>query len=77
MDFPLSHLLLDSMMMKNNIKKMRLEKNVTQEDLALAVKVSRQTIIAIEKGNYTPSLLLAMQLANFFKVSIEKLFFLA
>ncbi|QQS60814.1 helix-turn-helix transcriptional regulator [Candidatus Falkowbacteria bacterium] len=63
--------------MKNNIKKMRLEKNVTQEDLALAVKVSRQTIIAIEKGNYTPSLLLAMQLANFFKVSIEKLFFLA
>ena len=56
---------------------MRLEKNVTQEDLALAVKVSRQTIIAIEKGNYTPSLLLAMQLANFFKVSIEKLFFLA
>lgn len=63
-------------MMKNNIKKMRLEKNVTQEDLAQAVQVSRQTIIAIEKGNYTPSLLLAMQLASFFKVSIEKLFYL-
>lgn len=76
-DFPLLLLPLDRLpMMKNNLKKMRLEKNVTQEDLAQAVKVSRQTIIAIEKGNYTPSLLLAMQLANFFKVSVEKLFFI-
>lgn len=54
---------------------MRLKKNVTQEELADAVHVSRQTIIAIEKGNYTPSLALAMQLAKFFKVSVEELFY--
>ncbi len=58
----------------NDIKKFRTERNITQEDLARAVKVSRQTIIAIEKGNYVPSLLLAMQLARFFKVSVEELF---
>jgi putative transcriptional regulator len=59
----------------NEIKNMRLKKDVTQEELADAVKVSRQTIIAIEKGNYTPSLALAMQLAKFFKVSVEELFY--
>lgn len=53
---------------------MRQEKNITQEDLAASVNVSRQTIIAIEKGNYTPSLILAMQLAKFFKISVEELF---
>jgi len=47
---------------------------VTQEDLAGAVGVSRQTIIAIEKGNYVPSLLLAMQLTKFFKARVEDLF---
>ena len=59
----------------NEIKNMRLKKNITQEDLALATKVSRQTIVAIEKGNYTPSLMLAMDLAKFFKVPIEDLFY--
>lgn len=47
---------------------------MTQEDLAAAVGVSRQTIIAMEKGNYTPSLMLALQLAQVFKVSVEDLF---
>lgn len=47
---------------------------MTQEDLAASVGVSRQTIIAMEKGNYTPSLMLAMQLAHVFKVSVEELF---
>jgi putative transcriptional regulator len=60
----------------NEIKNMRQNKAVTQEDLAAAIGVSRQTIIAIEKGNYTPSLMLAMQLAKFFKTSIEDLFYL-
>ena len=55
---------------------MREEKGVTQEELARAVEVSRQTIVAIEKGNYTPSLMLAMSLAGFFGVSMEKLFYL-
>ena len=58
----------------NSIKNMRLKKNITQEELAEAVSVSRQTIIAIEKGNYTPSLLLAMNLAQFFNVTVEELF---
>lgn len=59
---------------KNEVYKLRVEKNVTQEDLALAVNVSRQTIIALEKGNYTPSILLAIKIADFFKVSVEKIF---
>lgn len=62
------------MTIANDIKKFRAERNMTQEDLARTVKVSRQTIIAIEKGNYVPSLLLAMQLANFFKMPVEELF---
>lgn len=62
------------MTISNRIKEYRQEKNITQEDLAIAVNVSRQTIIAIEKGNYTPSLLLAMQLARYFKVKVEDLF---
>ena len=53
---------------------MRTARNITQEELAAAVEVSRQTIIAIEKGNYTPSLMLAMMLAKFFRVSVEELF---
>ncbi len=62
------------MTIQNSLKQYRTEKNLTQEELAAAVGVSRQTIIAIEKGNYTPSLLLAMQLAKQFKVAVEQLF---
>lgn len=46
----------------------------TQEELAEAVSVTRQTIIAIEKGNYTPSVLLALKIAHFFKQPVEKVF---
>ena len=59
---------------KNQVYKLRVENNITQEDLALQVHVSRQTIIALEKGNYTPSILLALKIAHFFKVSVEKIF---
>lgn len=59
---------------KNEVSKYRTEKGVTQEDLASKVSVSRQTIIALEKGNYTPSILLALKIAGFFKVPVEKLF---
>ena len=58
----------------NNLKEFRSKNNVTQEQLAEVIGVSRQTIIAIEKGNYIPSLLLAMQLAKFFKLDVEELF---
>jgi putative transcriptional regulator len=59
---------------KNEVEKLRLLAKVTQEDLASNVNVSRQTISALEKGNYTPSVLLAIKIAGFFKVPVEKIF---
>lgn len=47
---------------------------MTQDDLAKAVEVSRQTIVALEKGDYTPSTLLALRLAQVFGVTVEDLF---
>ena len=61
-------------MLLNNLNVLRGRKNVTQEELANKVGVTRQTIIAIEKGNYTPSVLLAIKLAKYFNVSVEDLF---
>lgn len=58
----------------NEVYKLRIQKNVTQEELAEKLSVSRQTIIAIEKGNYTPSVLLAIKIANFFKLTVEQIF---
>jgi putative transcriptional regulator len=58
----------------NKIYEFRTKKGVTQENLAEKVGVSRQTIIAIEKGNYTPSVNLALKFASFFGVSVEKIF---
>lgn len=58
----------------NEVNRLRTEKNVTQEELAEKLKVSRQTIIAIEKGNYTPSVLLALKIADFFKLPVEDIF---
>ncbi len=58
----------------NTVYEMRAKKGLTQEELAEKTGVTRQTIIAIEKGNYTPSVLLALKIANVFKISIEDLF---
>jgi putative transcriptional regulator len=63
------------MHLDNDIKKIRTENNITQEQLAEAVGVSRQTIIAIEKGNYIPSLGLGIKLGEYFKLPVEKIFF--
>jgi putative transcriptional regulator len=60
----------------NFVSKFRSEKSITQEDLANRVGVTRQTIIAIEKGNYTPSVLLALKIAQFFKKPVEEVFYL-
>ena len=60
--------------MKNKIKELRKEKNLRQEDLAEALNVSRQTIVAIENDKYNPSLELAMKLAKFLKIPIEDIF---
>lgn len=61
--------------LENNIRKLRFEKNeMTQEELAQKAGVTRQTIIAIEKGNYSPSLELAFKIALAFEVSISEVF---
>ncbi|MBR5559416.1 MAG: helix-turn-helix transcriptional regulator [Oscillospiraceae bacterium] len=60
--------------MKNNIAELRRAAQITQEDLANAVGVSRQTIISLEGGRYTASLPLAFKLANYFGQPIENIF---
>lgn len=59
---------------RNTVQEYRLKATLTQEDLAEQVGVSRQTIIAIEKGNYTPSVLLALRIAKVFRVALEDIF---
>ncbi|MDD2439485.1 MAG: helix-turn-helix transcriptional regulator [Methanosarcinaceae archaeon] len=61
--------------MKNRLKVFRAMHDLTQEGLAEKVGVTRQTIHAIEKGKYAPSLDLAFRLSRFFEVQIEELFF--
>lgn len=58
----------------NLVQNFRVKRKITQEELAGATGVTRQTIIAIEKGNYTPSVFLALKLAKFFDTTVEKLF---
>jgi putative transcriptional regulator len=58
----------------NKVQHHRTKSNVTQEGLAEAVGVSRQTIIAIEKGHYAPSVLLAMKIARHFGMTVEDIF---
>ena len=60
--------------MKNRIRELRKEKNVTQDDLANAVSVTRQTIISLENGKYNASLQLAHKIAKYFNLSIEDIF---
>jgi len=59
----------------NQVHDLRIAAGATQEELARAVGVTRQTIIAVEKGNYVPSVLLAMKISKFFKKPIEKVFY--
>ncbi len=59
---------------KNSVNQLRLKADVTQEDFATAIGVTRQTVSAIEKGNYTPSVLLALKIARFFKKRVEDIF---
>jgi putative transcriptional regulator len=60
--------------MKNNIKKLRTEKNISQQQLADNLQVSRQTINAIETGKFDPSLTLTIKITRFFKKSLEEIF---
>ncbi len=62
--------------MKNNLKLERARKNLTQQELAEKIKVSRQSINAIEKGKYIPSTVLALKMAKVFETTVENIFYL-
>ena len=62
-------------MIKNNIRRLRFEhEEMTQQALADAVKVSRQTIVAIEKGKYSPSLEVAFKISDVFNIPMDLVF---
>ncbi|MBP7700588.1 helix-turn-helix transcriptional regulator [Candidatus Woesebacteria bacterium] len=63
-----------SVLVFNNIRALRVSKKITQEDLANEIGVTRQTIIAMEKGNYVPSVMLALKISLFFKKPVESIF---
>ncbi|MFA7636560.1 MAG: helix-turn-helix transcriptional regulator [Monoglobales bacterium] len=60
--------------MENRIKEFRKENKITQDELAEAVGVTRQTIISLEAGRYNASLQLAFRIAKYFGTEIEKIF---
>lgn len=60
--------------LNNNIRIQRAIKNISQEELAVAVNVSRKTINTIENSKYVPSTVLAIKLARYFNLKVEELF---
>ena len=60
--------------MDNKIKELRKEKSITQDELALAVGVTRQTVISLENGRYNASLALAYKISKYFGKTIEEVF---
>lgn len=61
-------------LLKNNLEKIRKQHDITQEELAKKLEVSRQTIGSLENGRYNPSIILAFKISKLFKVSIEEIF---
>ncbi|MFA6808795.1 MAG: helix-turn-helix transcriptional regulator [Eubacteriales bacterium] len=62
--------------MRNNIKQLRKDKGLRQEDMAVSLNISRQTIIAIENNKYNPTLELAIKMARLLYTTVEELFIL-
>jgi putative transcriptional regulator len=60
--------------MRNRVREQRIARAMSQAELASALGVSRQTVISIESGRYSPSLPLAFQIARFFELPVEKMF---
>lgn len=60
--------------MKNRLEELRKARNISQEELAAALEVSRQTIGSLERGRYNPSILLAFKIARYFALTIEDIF---
>ncbi len=58
----------------NNVRQARVSLKMTQDELAEKINATRQTVIAIEKGNYTPSVLLALKIADIIGKKVEELF---
>jgi putative transcriptional regulator len=59
---------------RNSVRRHRLTRDMTQNELAELLGVTRQTVLSIEKGKYTPSVALALRLAEIFAVGVETLF---
>ena len=59
---------------KNRVEEFRRTRNLSQEELAGFLQVSRQTVSSIENGKYNPSITLAFKIANFFETTIEQIF---
>ena len=55
--------------MNNRVEELRKARDVTQEELALALEVSRQTVSSLEKGRYNPSIILAFRISRYFSLS--------
>ena len=69
---------LTTLKLKNNLRRCRFDNDeMSQEDLALEIGVTRQTIHSIEKEKFVPSTLLALKLAKFFNKSVEEIFYLS
>lgn len=64
------------MELKNRVKELRARYNLSQGDLGKLADASRQTISLIERGDYSPSILLALKISKVLKVSVEEIFFL-
>ena len=60
--------------MKNRLEELRRERGLNQDELARALRVSRQTIGSLENGRYNPSITLAFKIARYFGLSIEEVF---
>ena len=60
--------------MKNRLEEIRKQRGIRQEELAEAMKVSRQTISSLENGRYNPSVILAIKLARYFEMKVEDIF---
>lgn len=64
------------MPLQNHLRELRARKNINQQQLGVAVGASRQTISLIERGDYNPSITLALNIAHYFEVPVEDVFHL-
>ena len=64
------------MKLKNRLRVLRAEKEISQKDLADELDLSRQTVNSIERGKFNPSIITALKISEFFKVSVDEIFML-